>query len=145
MAGCFGAATERAFGLLQKKHDWAKPGEAGYGQAGPKTRAKLIETLQGKAEEGRTIGAQATSQTTPSVFYRSLKKGASGNDVKKLQELLSADKEIYPEGEVTGYFGPATKKAVGKFQEKYDLANPGESGYGDVGPKTRAKLKELSL
>jgi hypothetical protein len=28
---------------------------------------------------------------------------------------------------------------------KYGLAKPGQPGYGDVGPKTRAKLKELSV
>ncbi|HEY4497275.1 MAG TPA: peptidoglycan-binding domain-containing protein, partial [Candidatus Paceibacterota bacterium] len=43
----------------------------------------------------------------------------------------------------TTTFGPATQKAVRKFQEKHGLAQPGDPGYGYVGPKTRAKLQEV--
>ena len=31
-----------------------------------------------------------------------------------------------------------------RFQEKHGIAKLGDSGYGYVGPKTRAKLNELS-
>jgi peptidoglycan hydrolase-like protein with peptidoglycan-binding domain len=51
--------------------------------------------------------------------------------------------EIYPEAKVTGYFGPATLKAVQRFQEKYGVATAASSGYGLVGPATRAKLVEI--
>ncbi|MDP3989093.1 MAG: hypothetical protein Q8P93_02570, partial [bacterium] len=43
----------------------------------------------------------------------------------------------------TNFFGNLTKKAVEKFQVKYSIAGPGDSGYGFVGPKTRAKLNEV--
>ena len=36
-----------------------------------------------------------------------------------------------------------TVRAVEKFQVKYGLAQTGDSGYGLVGPKTRAKLAEV--
>lgn len=76
-------------------------------------------------------------------FVRPLALGLRHADVSKLQEALKTDSSVYPEGLVTGYFGPATLKAVQKFQEKYGLASSGASGYGSVGPKTRAKLNEL--
>jgi|GEM_PF-1659283 len=141
----FGPMTVKAVGKFQEKYELASPGDAGYGQAGPKTRTKLIEAAQLSEKADITSGDTAkTAKTTPSVFARTLKKGSQGTDVKKLQEILAADKEVYPEGDVSGYFGPATKRAVGKFQEKHGIAVPGDVGYGELGPKTRAKLREVS-
>ena len=47
-----------------------------------------------------------------------LKLGAEGKEVEILQKFLKQDPEVYPEGKVTGYYGPLTEKAVKKFQEK---------------------------
>lgn len=84
--------------------------------------------------------------TTPSskpIFTRGLETGKSGTDVRTLQQILAKDPSIYPEGRITGYFGPLTEKAVKRFQLKYKLAKPGDPGYGYVGPKTRRKMGEL--
>ncbi|MFH1393044.1 MAG: peptidoglycan-binding domain-containing protein [Patescibacteria group bacterium] len=95
---------------------------------------------------------QTLTATTPSApqgaalgytFVRPLAFGMSHNDVSNLQTALKTDSSIYPGGKVTGYFGPATLLAIKKFQEKYGIASEGQSGYGNVGPKTRAKLNEL--
>ena len=91
---------------------------------------------------------QAASPTPQGValgfnFVRPLALGLKHDDVSKLQEALKTDSSVYPEGLVTGYFGPATLKAVKKFQEKYGIASSGIVGYGNVGPKTRTKLNEL--
>lgn len=77
------------------------------------------------------------------TFNRPQKRGSRGADVTALQTFLAQYKDIYPDGLVTGYFGPATEKAVGLFQEKYGIAKKGDDGYGTVGPKTRAKLNSL--
>jgi peptidoglycan hydrolase-like protein with peptidoglycan-binding domain len=63
--------------------------------------------------------------------------------VHLLQVLLAKDPSIYPEGVISKYFGNLTKKAVQKFQEKYNISSKGLAGYGQVGPKTKAKLIEL--
>lgn len=92
-----------------------------------------------------------TPSVTPSVkstlpkynFVRPLKRGSKHADVTALQKFLAQYKEIYPDGYVTGYFGPATEKALGLFQEKYGVAKKGDEGYGTVGPKTRAKLNSM--
>lgn len=77
------------------------------------------------------------------VFNRNLVRGSKGEDVSNLQKLLAQDKTVYPEGIVSGSFGPMTEKAVKKFQEKYGIAGPGKEGYGAVGPKTRGKIIEI--
>ncbi|MCB9802389.1 peptidoglycan-binding protein, partial [Candidatus Nomurabacteria bacterium] len=75
---------------------------------------------------------------------RSLNLGMTGEDVRQLQTLLAQDKTVYPEGKITGYFGPLTESAVQRFQLKYQIVNSAqEQGYGVFGPKTRAKLNSL--
>jgi len=80
-------------------------------------------------------------------FKSNLTTGSQGNEVKELQKCLAKDPEVYPEGEVTGYFGSKTKAAVIRFQEKYraDILVPAEleKGTGDVKKLTRAKLNEV--
>ena len=61
-----------------------------------------------------------------------------------LQQFLASDKSVYPEGIANGTFGPKTKAAVQRFQEKYGIAKKGQVGYGLLEPKTRAKIKALS-
>jgi len=73
--------------------------------------------------------------------------GMTNNEVKILQEGLKQDTDIYPEGLVTGYFGPLTKAAVIRFQEKYasDILNPWgfNKGTGYAGTTTKAKFNTL--
>src|SRR3989344_3619659 len=71
-------------------------------------------------------------------FANDLALGMKGDDVLRLQALLASDKEIYPEGTVSGYFGNLTAQAVKRFQTKYKLPS-----IGRVGPATRAKLAEI--
>jgi ABC-type transport system substrate-binding protein len=82
----------------------------------------------------------------PFQFKSDLKVGSQGKEVEELQRCLAKDPEIYS-GEITGYFGPKTKGAVIKFQEKYkkDILEPFglESGNGIVKEKTREKLNEF--
>jgi len=80
-------------------------------------------------------------------LQRDLKKGDKGEDVRKLQLCLAKFKDIYPEGEITGFFGNKTKKAVIRFQEKYkkEILEPWgfKKGTGIVGKTTRKKLQQL--
>ncbi|MDD4123014.1 MAG: peptidoglycan-binding domain-containing protein [Candidatus Pacebacteria bacterium] len=46
-------------------------------------------------------------------------------EIHQLQFLLSLDKDIYPEGLVTGKYGELTKKAVERFQGKNSLEKTG--------------------
>lgn len=73
-------------------------------------------------------------------FSKELRRGSSGEEVKRLQEFLKTIPDVYPEGLVTRYFGPLTERAVKKLQLKYNLET-----VGIVGPKTRKILNNLSI
>jgi len=67
----------------------------------------------------------------------------SGAEVLLLQKWLASVPELYPEGSVTGEYGPATRAAVERYQERKGLIlrlPTGESSYGMVGSMTRANL-----
>jgi len=102
----------------------------------------LIEQLQNQIKE---LQEQLTKLKTEVEevkeelkLTKNLQKGLSNEEVKELQKFLSQFREIYPEGLLTGYFGPLTEKAVKKFQEKYGI-----EPVGVVGPLTRNKINEF--
>lgn len=74
---------------------------------------------------------------------RTLSVGATGAGVSCLQQLLARDSSVYPEGLVTGYFGPLTLRALQTFQARQGIVSSGDAystGYGLAGPRTRAAL-----
>ncbi|MCK9446325.1 ABC transporter substrate-binding protein [bacterium] len=80
-------------------------------------------------------------------FTQTLQMGSNNAEVKKLQECLAANSEIYPSGTISGKFGQETKDAVIKFQEKYkdDILTPNNltAGTGKVAGATIKKLNEV--
>jgi peptidoglycan hydrolase-like protein with peptidoglycan-binding domain/N-acetylmuramoyl-L-alanine amidase len=84
------------------------------------------------------------SSTVCTPFTTTLKlnstDAATRGQVSRLQRILAQDKTIYPEGRVTGFFGPATDKAVKAFQVKKGVTKTGGTGYGLVGPATGKAL-----
>lgn len=68
---------------------------------------------------------------------RSLVYGMTSDEIRWVQETLG----VTP---ISGFFGPATRKAVQDFQQTKGIAKPGNTGYGVVGPATRAKLLEVA-
>ncbi len=72
-----------------------------------------------------------------------VKPGASGANVTALQKFLAADPSVYPDAKVTGYFGPLTQAAVGRWQAKKGIVSsgtPASTGFGSVGPRTAAAM-----
>lgn len=78
-----------------------------------------------------SLASAATINSTLSV-------GSSGSEVTALQNYLSADSSLYPEGKVTGYYGSLTQAAVLRFQARYGISQT-----GTVGPITGAKINSL--
>jgi peptidoglycan hydrolase-like protein with peptidoglycan-binding domain len=68
------------------------------------------------------------------ILNRNLSRGTQGDDVRGLQEFLSA--EGYFSANATGYFGPVTASAVARWQ-----ASQGVSAVGAVGPISRERIK----
>lgn len=101
-----------------------------------KTLQEQIASLQAQLQAAKKETAEVKRELK---LTRALAPGATGQEVRTLQELLKQFPDIYPEGIVTGYFGSLTEAAVKKFQAKNDIDQA-----GIVGPKTLAKLNEVA-
>lgn len=162
ISGYYGPLTTAAVKNFQAKY-----GLPTVGRVGPATLAKINEvygTTQPSSVQAQTssqiqtqiesIQQQIQALTGTSVsatFSTGLGIGGTGASVKQLQQVLNSDPDtrvaesgVGSPGNETTLFGALTEKAVQRFQVKYGIAGPGDSGYGYVGPKTRAKLNELS-
>lgn len=79
------------------------------------------------------------------MLTHSLSRGVSGADVAQLQSFLIAQGDLAA-GNNTGYFGPLTEAAVKSFQSRNGIVSGGSpttTGYGAVGPLTRARIASL--
>jgi peptidoglycan hydrolase-like protein with peptidoglycan-binding domain len=107
-----------------------------------KIQALQTQISAGGATTGSTTSVPAAGGTCPRVS-RVLKLGDSGADVTRLQQFLALDPAIYPEKNISGYYGPLTEAAVKRFQCKNKLVCDGDAastGYGVTGPRTAALL-----
>ncbi len=110
----------------------------------------VVSPLVSEKGEAQSNSLSFTVPLSPSIVYTRLELprsflglGSSGDDVRALQEFLAQDPTLYTEKLITGFFGSLTARAVQRFQERYDIASQGNLGYGFMGPRTLAKLKEL--
>ncbi len=107
------------------------------------------ETKQG-SDKNRSSESSKLALIPPQDKPSSTGKGKSPA-VVSIQKILNSDPETQVSkkgpgspGKETDIYGPATKKAVGKFQIKYGIVkSPKDPGYGVVGPKTRKKMNEI--
>ncbi|HDZ54751.1 MAG TPA: hypothetical protein ENI19_03010, partial [Candidatus Nealsonbacteria bacterium] len=116
-------------------------------------KVKIVEIsakiAQLKAQIAQLLEKEVTEEIPANYrFIINLEYDQTNDDVRYLQIFLKAQgQEIYPEGIVSGWFGPLTKKAVIRFQEKYALDILSHwgltKGTGYVGPKTRVKMNEI--
>ncbi|MFA5997192.1 MAG: IPT/TIG domain-containing protein [Candidatus Paceibacterota bacterium] len=99
--------------------------------------------------------APAFSSAQAGAFGTNLSLGTKGEDVRALQKLLNLDKDTLVAdtgagslGNETDYFGPATKRALIKFQNKYasEILFPlgMSTGNGYFGARTREKANSLT-
>ena len=71
--------------------------------------------------------------------------GTYSEELKEIQEFLK-EEGYFDFTEATGYYGPATIRAIQKFQKEYGIVSYGSlssTGFGLLGPKTVRKLHEL--
>ena len=140
VTGHFGPITQNAVAEWQSSHGIVTsgtPATTGYGVVGPKTAAAMHLCSP-------TTSPSPTS-TASATLTRTLALGASGTDVLLLQQLLIAG-GFLPQGDATGYFGLLTQAAVQSFQAHSGIVSSGSpqtTGYGAVGPHTRAAIAQL--
>jgi len=118
-------------------------------------KEELIQSLLKQIEELKAMIAEVQAKIMAILNQRqscnylsnNLYLGMKNNEVACLQNFLRKQGNIYPQGIVSGWFGPLTKQAVIRFQEKYadEILKPLglEKGTGYVGLSTRKKINEL--
>ena len=86
---------------------------------------KQILELQAKIEAMRQVQTQVREQVQniqdTLKDIRDLRKGMTSEEIKAIQQILASDPDIYPEGTISGYYGPLTEKALKRFREKHDI------------------------
>lgn len=124
-------------------------------KANAQTNTELQAQIQILLAKIQELQSQFTNPSTIQInLTRDLREGMSGSDVKALQQFLNSDPAtavaisgIGSKGNETTYFGPATKAAVIKFQNKYrsQVLTPVGLSYGTgfVGASTRAHINAL--
>jgi hypothetical protein len=98
---------------------------------------------QGSVTTTSTGSPVVTSSAACPLIGRVLKLGSSGDDVSRLQSFLASNPSIYPEAQITGYYGALTEAAVKRWQVKYNIVGVGTAettGYGVTGPRTAAAI-----
>lgn len=100
--------------------------------------AALISQIESWREAKQEVRETTAEIRTTLKLLRQLREGMTGEDIELLQEILATDLDVYPEGLVTGYFGPLTRNAVKRFQKIAGLDQ-----VGMVGPQTLSRLNQL--
>ncbi|MFH0791627.1 MAG: carboxypeptidase regulatory-like domain-containing protein [bacterium] len=110
--------------------------------------AEIIALINELKTKLAALQSQETNIVSGYKIKAGLEFGQTSEDVRQLQIFLkSQGTDIYPDGLVTGYFGPKTKNAVIYFQEKYqdEILKPFDlkKGNGYVGIKTAGVISRL--
>lgn len=114
----------------------------------------LLTTIAALQAQLSGLGGGSSSSACPYTWTANLSLGATGADVNKLQMFLNSDAATLVASSGTGsaghessYFGPATKAAVAKFQNKYasEVLTPVglTAGTGFFGAASRTKANAL--
>jgi peptidoglycan hydrolase-like protein with peptidoglycan-binding domain len=101
-----------------------------------------VQMLMAQIESLKAMSTRQSSQIeelrAELRLTKRMRMGDKGEEVRLLQQTLATDPAIFPEGMVTGTFGPLTAKALHRFQERAGLESVGE-----VGPKTLELLNKF--
>jgi hypothetical protein len=104
-----------------------------------------IITGQPCAQSSSSVVPIVNTSSTCLTFIKNLSFGQRSADIIKLQQFLKTQGDLAQSVVVSTNFGPATLKAVQKFQLRTGIVTSSRTvGYGNVGPNTRTKIKTLS-
>lgn len=120
----------------------------GAGRIGPMTKGKLSEQWRRKqvamkAEQYLLLRRVNETLAKKGILVTQfLKKGSSGPQVVRLQELLARG-GFFPADQINGNFGDLTASSLLKYQMAQGIVKgSADSGAGTVGPFTLRKLRE---
>lgn len=113
----------------------------------PQSAAAILEKAGFELNPATGFREKALPAEKSFVFKKNLTFRNQSQDVTELQKCLAKFSDIYPQGEINGYFGENTKAAVIKFQEKYatEILTPSglSQGNGEVKQGTRDALNKV--
>lgn len=106
-------------------------------------RIQYLRAILAQLQSGTFSGSVVPGNGRACVaLSRTLARGARGTDVSSLQGFLIAQGSLAADSR-TGYFGLRTEAAVQHWQAAHGIitaGTPETTGYGVVGPKTRAAM-----
>lgn len=105
---------------------------------------RIVVALSSAGIGGGSSGSGATSSFCPQ-FSRELEPGTSGNDVTQLQNYLLRETLAGYTGPVTSVFDANTVLGIQRLQASLGIISSGSpvtTGWGRVGPRTRAVIAE---
>lgn len=118
------------------------PLKAAEPESGLPSQVELLSQIKTLTEQLLALQKQlATTQAqgkTVGILKNDLQEGVTDDNVRDIQKLLASDSSIYPEGLVTGYYGPLTREALKRFQAQHSLEVTGTIDNG-----TRGMLQEF--
>ena len=110
----------------------------------------IWNVLAGVAVRDTSAAPAPSPRITAAKLTRTIRVGSVAEEVRTVQRILNTDSATRiaqsgagAPGRETNRFGVLTLRALQKFQVKYGIAKAGVAGYGQVGPKTRAKMNEM--
>ncbi len=149
----FTQEKKKGFDSLETAHPFsfeasAKENEEENEKLIEELKARIIELQAQIAVLQAKIAAILKEKIYCGTIENNLYYDLKSSEVSCLQEFLKAQgAAVYPEGLITGYFGPLTQAAVIRFQEKYasEILTPLglNQGTGFVGFSTRSKINSL--
>ena len=110
------------------------------------TVINTVDDNQAPADNSGNTSDNSTTTDDSGDLNGPFPAGTTTERTRNLQRWLSRDRNVYPEGLVTGYYGNLTREAVKRFQCKYNIVCGGDSsttGYGNAGPITVRKMNEV--
>ncbi len=99
-----------------------------------------------RAQLPQTAAPQSGAASCPDLS-RNLSRGSRGEDVRQLQQFLISQNLLAADS-ATGFFGSFTERAIQQWQSRNGIVSsgtPATTGYGAVGPRTRAAIVRCSL
>ena len=112
--------------------------------AGQAIVGNVNSSLRGLPTTGGGGGTAAFCPNFTYNLYLGLNDSETEGQVTQLQKFLAQDSIVYPEGHITGFYGPLTEQAVKRWQAKNGLVSSGSpdtTGYGVMGAQTREKIR----
>lgn len=92
---------------------------------------------------GHTTVVPPACVTLTRYLYQGISDAVAGGEVSMLQKFLQKDSTANFTGSVTGFYGSLTVSAVQRWQTAHGIVTSGTlgtTGYGAVGPATRAAM-----